>query len=118
MNEQDILATTYHDTADIYRRVSLEKDAVTGQTRQAEQLIVSGVSGAWSKTKDDTYHTSGKSGLARVDGTFFCAPKTDIMLGDRVVVHTEMGDTLDLRAGRPMRYVSHANVPLGGDDRA
>ena len=53
-----------------------------------------------------------------MDGVYFCAPEADIRLGDKLIVHTAAGDALTLRAGRPMRYVSHAEIPLGGDEMA
>ncbi len=118
MREQDILATTYHDAADVYRRVNRAKDPETKQTRQTEALIASGVPGAWSKTSGDPYNQSGRVGLARVDGVYFCAPDAAIQLGDKVVVRTAVGDELTLIAGKPMRYVSHAEIPLGANDRA
>ena len=118
MRERDILATTYFDSADVYRRGNTEKDPVTKQTRQTETLIASEVPGAWSKTGGDQYSQSGRAGLARVDGVYFCAPEADIRLGDKLIVHPAAGDALPLRAGRPMRYVSHAEIPLGGDEMA
>ena len=87
-------------------------------TKETETLIASEVPGAWSKTGGDQYSQSGRAGLARVDGVYFCAPEADIRLGDKLIVHTAAGDALTLRAGRPMRYVSHAEIPLGGDEMA
>jgi hypothetical protein len=116
--ERKILETTYTDNAAIYRRINGEKDPVTKQTRQTEELIHTAVPGGWSKNSGDPYRSTGLTGLARVDGVYFCAPDADIQLGDKVTVTTAAGDCFTLRAGRPMRYVSHAEVPLGGDERA
>lgn len=116
MSEREILESTYNDHAAIYRRANSEKDPVTKQTKQTEELIHPDISGAWSKNGGDPYRSAGRTGLARVDGVYFCAPDADIQLGDKVTVITQAGDSFTLRAGRAMRYVSHAEVPLGGDE--
>lgn len=48
----------------------------------------------------------------------FCGPDADIRAGDLLEIRTEAGQTFRLRAGRPFVYVSHAEIPLSGEERA
>lgn len=117
MTARQALESTYRDKAAVYRRVNV-KDPDTGQTRQVEESVAEGVICALSSPSGAILDTGG--GYGRTDGayTLFCPPDADVREGDRLEVATEAGQTFSLRAGRPLVYISHAEIPVKEAKRA
>lgn len=116
MTERQTLESTYWDTYVIWRRKN-EKDPITKQTRQTEELIADNIPCALSANSGRTF-VQQQIGDSRGSYTLFCAPETEIRLGDKIVVITKVGQTFTLRAGKPMRYASSAQIPMEEWSRA
>lgn len=119
MTERQAIESTYWDRCSIYRR-SREKDPDTRQQVQTEILTAQDIPCAVSQRSTGSSQGgiafAGQYGIASVSYTLFCAPETDIRLGDRVEAVTGAGQILSLWAGKLFLYASHAEIPLSGEE--
>jgi len=118
MTEADILAATYRDSCNVFRR-NFSKDSHTKQTRQEEVLVYENISCALSTPSGGGFDSRKGVGGYQSGYTLFCRPDQDIAKGDKLVVTTEAGAVFTLWAGRPFSYAgSHMEVPLSEEERA
>ena len=117
MTERDILAATYFDRADVYRQKTV-RDEKTNQMRPSEELAASGLPCALSQSSSGKHVLPDGAGMTASSHVLFCGPDADIRAGELLESRTEAGQTFRLRAGRPFVYVSHAEIPLSGEERA
>lgn len=116
MTERQILESTYHDNADVHRRLET-KDPVTKQTRQYEDVVEPALLCALSQNKSGGLTMGDGVGSTSSSYTLFCAPDAELIAGDRLLIRTAAGQQLSLWAGKPFVYPSHMEVPLSAKER-
>lgn len=111
--EAKILAATYHDRMTVTRRQHV-KNENTHETEPQEETIYEGVCCALSAGGNNAPQKDSANNRRTVNGsyTIFSLPDTWCRAGDSVVVITGEGQTYKGRAGRSMRYPSHAETPF------
>lgn len=117
MNERQAIESTYFDKLTIYRMDSSYKDPKTKQTKQVESIIAEDVSCALSQSKGRETKFTSTHGEVYGSYTLFCAPEVDIIAGDKIVVTNQLGQVFNLWAGKPFKYISHAEIPLSEEER-
>ncbi len=117
MTERELLATTYHDRADVYRKADLP-DPNTNQMRPAVTRVAAGVACALSQSRSGKHTVRDGVGVTDSSHVLFCDPAVDIQAGDRLEITTEAGQHFTLWAGAGFAYVSHAEIPLTGEQRS
>ncbi|MFV0497486.1 MAG: hypothetical protein ACK5L0_04835 [Candidatus Fimivivens sp.] len=117
MTERQLLASTYHDRADIYRSGAAENPD-TAQMEPFATQVAAGVVCALSQSKSGSHTVSDGAGSTSESHVLFCDPAIDITAGDRLEITTATGRAFTLWAGQPFVYVSHAEIPLTGEQRS
>lgn len=117
MTERQLLESTYHDRADVYRESYVENPD-NAQMEPVVTKIAAGVVCALSQSKSGSFAVSDGVGRTSSSHVLFCDPAVDIADGDRLEITTETGRTFTLWAGLPFVYVSHAEIPLTGEMRS
>lgn len=117
MNERQAIESTYFDKCTIYRRDNY-KDPKTKQTKQTEIVVAENIKCALSRNSGRETSFTTTHGEVQGSYTLFCAPEVDIGSGDKIEVVTAVGQSFTLWAGKPFKYVSHAEIPMSEDERS
>lgn len=117
MNERQAIESTYFDKCTIYRRDNY-KDPITKQTKQREVAIAENINCALSRNSGRETNFTNSHGEVQGSYTLFCAPEVNIDSGDRVEVITAANQSFLLWAGKPFKYISHAEIPMSEDERS
>lgn len=117
MNERQAIESTYFDKCKIFRKDNSFKDPKTKQTKQSEIVIAEDVKCALSRNSGRETSFSSSHGEVKGSYTLFCAPEIDIIPGDKIEVITSVGQSFTLWAGKPFKYISHAEIPMSEDER-
>lgn len=117
MNERKAIESTYLDKCTIYRRDNY-KDPISKQTKQTEIIIAENIKCALSRNSGRETNFTTAHGEVQGSYTLFCAPEVDIISGDRIEVTTSMVQVFALWAGKPFKYISHAEIPMSEDERS
>lgn len=118
MKEREAIENTYYDVMDSFRRENVI-DEISKQTKQTERQILSAVPCALSKNNMKNKIEIG-SNYADTEGqyTLFCFPDTDIISGDKIIIRTPQKQEFLCYAGKPFKYLSHAEIPCSEQEKA
>lgn len=111
--EAGILAATYHDRMTVTRRQHVKNDE-THETGPQETVIYTDELCALSLGGNDPPEKDSANNRHTISSsyTIFSLPEIWCRAGDLVTVTTREGQTYKGRAGRSMRYPSHAETPM------
>jgi len=117
MNEKDILAKTYFDTATVYRKQPTEDaDNISKLTYQP---VHSNVPCALSKKTLKATNQTETSNNIEYEAHLFLDPGVLIKPGDKIIITIAANnESRIMYAGEPLVYSSHQEVPLMRDERA
>ena len=112
MTEKDIIATTYYDTMDIYRKTDI-KDPVTKINKQDYVKIQTALKCALSKKKLSILKIIDNKNDSIYESRIFLDPGVQVLKGDKMELTIGVnGEIRIFYAGEPMVYISHREVPV------
>lgn len=113
MNEADILAMTYWDTATVYRpfKEQLNNGETVFKKREEGQKVYENIPCALSTHTGGSLNREMPAGSVPTQYSLFVRPEVEILPNDYLEIKSR-GKVTKAVAGLPERLPSHNNVPL------